>query len=116
MKEFLLLFRGDQPNREAADSPERMQQNMMKWKTWMDEMASKGKLNGGQPLTTEGKTINGKSKKVLDGPFAEGKEIVGGYLLIKANDFNDAVELSQACPIFDDGGSVEIREIQELMM
>jgi hypothetical protein len=117
MKEFLLLFRGGDARRiQEQGSPEQWQQHMMKWKTWMDKLAQQGQLNGGQPLNADGKVIWGSAKKITDGPYVEGKEIVGGYLLIKANDYNQAVEISKGCPIFEHDGIVEVREIGEINM
>ena len=115
MKEFMFVFRGgDTP--ELMRSPELMQQSMMKWKTWIDEIAANGKYVAGQPLQPQGKVVAGKQKKITDGPFAEGKEIVGGYFLIKADNLEDAVEMSKGCPGFENDGSVEIREIMEMEM
>lgn len=110
MKEFLFIFRGcDNP--EAYDSAQIMQESMLKWKAWIDAIAAQGKYIAGQPLQPEGKVVNGKRMKITDGPFAEGKELVGGYILIKAEDLDDAVEISKGCPGFEFDGSVEVREI-----
>ena len=115
MKDFLLLFRGGDAERIAQQqNPEEWEKHMMKWKAWMEELGSKGKFSGGQPLTQSGNVIHGKKKVVTDGPFAESKEIVGGYLMIKANDLKEAVTLSKDCPILEHDGTVEVREIQEL--
>lgn len=115
MKEFLFLFRGGNAA-TAISSPEGWQQHMQKWMDWMQKLAEAGKLIGGQPLTTDGRVVSAKGKKVTDGPFIEGKEMIGGYLLVKANDFNGAVELSTGCPIFQYDGVVEVREIQQMPM
>lgn len=113
MKEFLYLFRGGEAGRiDPQQSPEQWQQHMMKWKAWMDTLTQQGKMTGGQPLTTSGNVLAGKNKKLTDGPFMEGKEIVGGYLLVKANDLAEATELAKGCPIFENDGNVEVREIQ----
>jgi hypothetical protein len=112
MKAFLLIFRGGDAHRlNAQQSPEQWQAHMMKWKAWMDKLAEQDQLNGGQPLNNDGKVIWGTAKKITDGPFVEGKEIVGGYLLIKAKDINEATEISKGCPIFEHDGIVEVREI-----
>ena len=117
MKDFLLIFRGGAADREEEQkSPEKWQAHMMKWKTWMEDLGKQGKFVGGQPLTEEGSVIHGKKKMVTDGPFAESKEIVGGYLLIKAADLKEAVELSKGCPLLEHDGLVEVRELKELMM
>ncbi len=119
MKEFMFVFRGDMQNEEAfaRQSPEQMQAEMTKWNNWMGSIAKDGKLIGGQPLYPHGKVLKGTSKKLTDGPFIEGKDIVGGYLLIKANDIGEAVEISRGCPSLDSAdGSVEVREIMPVMM
>jgi hypothetical protein len=117
MKDYLLLFRGGDTGRiDAQKNPEEWQTHMMKWKTWMEGLGQAGKLVSGQPLSQEGSVINGSKKTVTDGPFTEGKEIVGGYLMIKAENQKEATELSKGCPILDHDGTVEVREIQELKM
>ena len=117
MKEFLLIFRGgDTPRVSAQQSPELWEQHMMKWKVWMEKLTKEDKLNGGQPLNPDGKVIWGSAKKITDGPFVEGKEVVGGYLLIKANDMDEAAEISKDCPIFEHDGIVEVREVAMLRM
>lgn len=82
----------------------------------MGALSEQGKFVGAQPLKSEGKVVNGKSKVVTDGPFIEGKELVGGYLICRAGSFEEAVEISKGCPILENEGTVEVREIQELKM
>jgi hypothetical protein len=117
MKEFLLLFRGGEEGMEASkQSPEKFQQQMMKWKTWMENLGKQGKMIAGQPLAKGGSVIRGGKRVVTDGPFVEGKEIVGGYLMIKANDLPEAIEIGKNRPIFDYDGIVEVREVQQLQV
>jgi len=68
------------------------------------------------PLAPDGSVIDGSKKAVTDGPFTEGKEIVGGYLIIKANDHAEAVNLSKDCPVLEHEGSVEVRELLSMTM
>lgn len=113
MKEFLLLFRGGEEGMaEAAQSPEKFQQQMVKWKAWMEGIGKQGKLIAGHPLADEGKVIRERGKVVTDGPYVEGKEMVGGYLMIRADGLQDAVAMAKDCPIFDYDGIVEVREVQ----
>jgi hypothetical protein len=116
MKEYLLLFRGGDAHMGNL-SPEDMQAHMQKWMQWMSKLNEQEKFAGAQPLINTGKVITGTKKVITDGPFMEGKEMVGGYLICKANSYDEAVEISKECPIlvFDDG-TVEVREIQELKM
>jgi hypothetical protein len=114
MKEFMYIFRGTLQNEEAfaKSTSGQMDAEMQKWNTWMGDLAQKGKLIGGQPLFPHGKVIKGGTSKLTDGPFTEGKDIVGGYVLIKADDLDEAVKLSKGCPTLDDReGTVEVREI-----
>jgi hypothetical protein len=115
MKEYLLLFRGGDAMKGM--SAEEMQVHMQQWMQWMGELNAKGKFSGAQPLINTGKVITGTKKVVSDGPFMEGKEMVGGYLILKAGNYDEEVQLSNDCPVlaFVDG-TVEVREIQELQM
>lgn len=117
MKDFMYIFRNSVEAEQAYAklSPEELQADMELWTAWMGDLAAKGKLIGGQPLFPEGKVLKASGKKVTDGPFTEGKDIVGGYLIIKANDFADAVELSKGCPMFNsESGTVEVREVMPI--
>jgi hypothetical protein len=115
MSEFLFIYwgAGEQPNQ----SPDEMQKVMQKWMYWMKELGEKGHLKDvGHPLEPGGKVVRGKGKTVTDGPFAEAKDIVGGYTLIEAKDLNQAAELSKGCPALEYGGAVEVRPIMQLNM
>ena len=113
MKEYLLLFRGGDAE-EAQRSPEKWQAHMQKWMQWMGGLKEQGKLIGAQPLVTNGKVVRGTKKIVSDGPFMEGKEMVGGYLACKAGSYDEAVEIANGCPILEHDGIVEVREIKEI--
>jgi hypothetical protein len=114
MKEYLLLFRGGD-GRALQQSPEKWQAHMQKWGQWLSGLKDQGKFIGAQPLSYDGRTVVGNKKVVSDGPYMEGKEMVGGYLSCKANSYDDAVEISKGCPILEFAdGTVEIREIQQM--
>lgn len=117
MKDFMLVFRNSPESQEqfVNQSPEQMQAEMALWNVWMGNLASQGKLVGGEPLYPGGKIIHGTKKKVTDGPFIEGKDVVGGYVIIKAADLDEAVSLSKDCPQLNaDDGTVEVREIMKI--
>ncbi|MCW3090085.1 MAG: hypothetical protein JWP81_1154 [Ferruginibacter sp.] len=116
MKEYLFLFRGGDGS-TLQKSSEAWQAHMQKWMSWMGGLAEQGSLVSAQPLNTDGKQIMGTKKLVTDGPFMEGKEMVGGYLMCKASSYDDAVEIAKGCPILDfEDGKVEVRQIQEMTM
>jgi hypothetical protein len=88
---------------------------MEKWTAWFKDLTAKGRLkNPGHPLENTGKVVSGAKKTVRDGPYAESKDVVGGFIVVEATDLAEAVELSKACPILEVGGSVEVRPVQRL--
>lgn len=110
MSEFVFLYRGGE---RPPSSPEQVQQILQKWTTWFKDLSAKGHLvDRGQPLERNGKIVNG-ARMVTDGPFAEAKDVVGGYSLIKARDVAEAAELAKGCPILERGGGVEVRPIMK---
>ena len=113
MSEFVYLYRGG----ATGGSPEQMQQRMQKWMAWMKELGEKGHIKDrGQPLERAGRLVKGKQKAVTDGPFAEAKDVIGGYTLIEARDLDQAVELSKGCPVFESDGAVEVRPVMRINM
>jgi hypothetical protein len=90
-----------------------MQKVTERWVAWMKELTAQGHIKDpGHPLSDTGKTVRGRQKIVNDGPYAEAKDVVNGYMLIHAGDLSEAVELSKGCPILDAGGSVEVRPLR----
>lgn len=113
MSEFTYLYRG----RNTNSSPEQMQKALEKWTAWFKDLGAKGHLKDiGHPLEGSGSVVKGQQKTVTDGPFAEAKDVVGGFSIVTARDIQQAVELSKGCPILESGGSVEVRPIQKLNM
>lgn len=116
MNQYLLLFRGGDDDL-ATYSAEEQQAHMQKWFAWMGKLGEEGRMLGAEPLHPNGKTVSGTAKVVSDGPYMEGKEMVGGYLMMKAASYDEAVELAKDCPVLEfEDGNVEIREIQLMEM
>ena len=113
MKKFMYLFRGGD-DQYASLSPEEMQSHMGRWAAWMEAISQPDMPAEGDPLHTDGKLVSNGGAMVTDGPFTEGKEVVGGYVVLPANDMDHAVELSKGCPIFEFGGTVEVRAIADM--
>jgi hypothetical protein len=116
MSEFVYLFRStEQGAREAIGTPERAQRSMQAWLAWIRDLEANGHMKDpGQPLERTGKVVSGRQKLVTDGPYAEAKDLVLGFIVIEARDLAHAVELSTRCPIVEGGGSVEIRPVMHL--
>lgn len=112
MEKFILIFRGGNTHISTANSQAAM--DIIKtWDNWMQGLAEKGILAGGDALQVSGKNVKSSKKVVSDGPYADGNEMVGGYLLVNAKDIDEAVEISKGCPILSEEGSVEVRPIQK---
>ena len=110
MAKFLFVYRGG-TDAVAKMTPDEMQQNMKKWERWIGEGFQKGwMLDAGDGLKLEGRVVNSK-KVVLDGPFVESKEVVGGYSIIQADTINAAADLAKGCPVLINGGTVEVRAL-----
>src|SRR5260370_27759629 len=106
-QEYLLLFRGSD-NWYKELSREEFQQIMGKIKAWIDGLVEKGIMKGAQPLGAEGRTVSGKGGRTAsDGPFAESKETIGGYMLILAERIDEAGKNAPGGPPPPSPGSVE---------
>jgi hypothetical protein len=114
MEKFMLIFHSPALTEQEfmAQSPEAMQAEIQKWNHWIGGIAAQGKLLGSEALLPQGKTMSSGGRVVTDGPYTEGKEIVGGYLLLQAANEAEAVQLAQGCPMFElEGATVEVRPI-----
>ncbi|MBV8277813.1 MAG: hypothetical protein JO170_21465 [Verrucomicrobia bacterium] len=115
MSQFLYLIRregADFSNYSAADFQELLQ----KYQAWTQKLKSEGRFLAGEKLSNNlGKSLRGKGTEIIvDGPYADSKEAIGGYYLIEAKDLDEAVEVAKGCPSLTYGGSVEIREIDQM--
>jgi len=119
MARFILFQRGAaEPSAPSTPStPEEMQLAIEKFRAWLESLSRQGKLRGVEKLKDDGggrilSVRNGQI--VVDGPFAETKETIGGYYIVEAADYDEAIAIASASPIFDEGGSIELREIEEM--
>ena len=110
MKEFVLLFR--QPSYDYSNaSPKEMQALVKKWQDWVGSLAEQGRIaSHGPRLADEGKVLRAGGV-ITDGPFVEIKERLGSFIIVKAENLEEATTLAHGCPALDNGGSVEIRPI-----
>ncbi|MDN5214666.1 YciI family protein [Fulvivirgaceae bacterium BMA12] len=96
MDEFMLLMKGDD---SQSASPAEMQKRMGDYMTWIKGMVEKDKFVAGQPLVPAGKHLKDRETVLTDGPFLEPKEIIGGYMIIKAQDLDEATAIAKTCPL-----------------
>ncbi|HXA01785.1 MAG TPA: YciI family protein [Cytophagaceae bacterium] len=113
MQEFMLFVRTE-GDPWAKMSAEDMQSHVKKGMEYIGGLMKSGKLKSAQPLAMESKTISGEKGFLKDGPYNETKEIIAGYFHLIAKDFDEAVEIAKANPIFEDGlgAKIEIRPMK----
>ncbi len=111
MKNFMLIFINGE--RSAKFSPEEMQSNMQQWFGWIDSLKANGIYVSGEALLPGGKTVKGAEAIVTDGPFAESKEVVGGYFIVTAESLEAAAEIGKNSPDLPHGAVVEVREVMK---
>ena len=117
MKNFLFVYRTDYKAMSVGTpdttdgSTQEMDAMTKRWMDWMAGIAAQNKLaEQGNRLADSGKVVR-PNNVVTNGPYAEIKESIGGYSMVKATSYDDAIELAKDCPILTVGGNVEVREI-----
>jgi hypothetical protein len=107
-KKFLLVYRTPASNDRPAPSPAEMQAMLAQWHQWKAQFPSI--LDMGDGLLPTGRVVKGGV--VTDGPTVESKELVSGYSIVGAADYDAALVVARACPIlFAPGASIEVREL-----
>jgi len=114
MAKYLVLVRGT--GKPSTLSPEEMQKAIQKYMNWGEELRKAGRIVHAEKLRVgEGRVLRGNGGKmaVTDGPYAESKEIVGGFWLIEAGSYDEMLKLLASHPHLDSSGTLEVREIED---
>jgi hypothetical protein len=108
MNEYLLIIHRDLINKEAAPSPQQMQDFIKPFQEWLGGIAAQNKLVAPpKRLDVSGRVV--RESLVTDGPYAEVKESVGGLIIIRAANYDEAVQMAKGCPILKWGAALEVR-------
>ncbi|KAA0989098.1 YciI family protein [Dyadobacter aurulentus] len=111
MNEFLIAIHRDLKSKDASPSPEQMQAAIKPFQDWIGGIAAQNKLVAPpKRWDLDGRVVT-KDNTVLNGPYAEIKESIGGLFFIRANDYDEAVEIAKGCPVLQWGASVEVRMV-----
>lgn len=116
MPRYMLLLH-ESTTQDEDLGPEEIQAIIARYVAWSDGLRARGKLIGGEKLKDQGGRVLRREKDevvVRDGPYAEAKELIGGYFLLEATDEAEAVALARTCPHLELCGTVEVREIEEV--
>jgi hypothetical protein len=106
--EYLFLFRSTSWHKGL--SPEEIQKHLARFTAWFEQLSDEGRFIGGHPLEHDGKIVD-RRNAVTDGPFAESKEAIAGFFIIRADSLEQAVEVAKGCPGLEYGQTVEVRPI-----
>jgi hypothetical protein len=112
MKEYMMIFRNEKTD-AAPPTAEQMQGMMKQWQQWIAGIAATGNYSGTNRLLSEGKAIS-PGMMITNGPYVELKEMVGGYLIVKTNSLDEAMEMAKGCPNLIYGGKVEVRAVMQI--
>ena len=111
---FMLFFRNSGPETHVHLSPDQRQQLVSRWNAWYDGLARQGKAVEGQPLEAETRLVSGAGgSRVVDGPFAESKEAIGGYVKLLVRDIEEATEIARRHPGLPYGLIIEVRPMTD---
>lgn len=112
MQEFLVVIHRDLTSENPTPSPEQMKEAMKPYQDWIAGIAAQDKLVAPpKRWDVDGRVItHGKMKnKIVSGPFGKGTDSIGGVLLIRSENYDEAVQIAQECPIIKYGAIVEVR-------
>ncbi len=111
---YLLFFRNTGPENHQHLSPDERQKLVTRWNSWYDGLAAQGKAVEGQPLETETRLVSGPGgARVVDGPFAEAKEAIGGYVKLLVSGLDEATEIAKRHPGLEYGLKIEVRQLTD---
>ena len=108
----MLLFSSNEWYKEL--SHDEIQKVISQTKAWFERLNAQGKVKDGQALARKGAIVSGRNGRLVsDGPFAESKEAIGGYLLLDVETLEEAIEIARTNPALAYGASIEIRPVAE---
>lgn len=108
--EFMLIFRDVELEKRLPD--DKVEESMRRFNDWLERWSKRGCIKAGQPLASEGKVLSKAEQGVVkDGPFAETKEVVGGYIIVLADSLDEATKVAEDWPLMDYGATVEVRPV-----
>ena len=113
MAKFILLLRGD-PRNWTDLAPHDRERIMGRYMSWSDELRAEGRTVTAEELAEQTSVLLTSADPkglVIDGPYVETKECVGGFWMITAEDRDDAIRTARGCPGFLHGGTIEVVEV-----
>ena len=114
MAKFLVVARGT-GQAYANRSPQEMQQVVQKYMAWTAGLRDAGRMLHAERLKADGRVVRGAAGKMIvtDGPFAESKEVMGGFWLLEATSYDEVQAFLKDHPHLE-AGSLEVRQIWDM--
>jgi hypothetical protein len=113
MEKFMFLFRGSDVYR-PGQSPEALQALKLKLIDWIGDLDEQGIHVASEPLQPTGKQVSGTTNAIVDSPFGEAIEVIGGLTIVQAENIQAAVDIARSCPILASNATIEVRPIQQM--
>lgn len=116
MSEYMLILH-ETPSDFAGASVEEIQRIIREYVAWKEKIEAEGRFAGSNKLADEGGrhlTMRDGQLRVTDGPYVEAKEVMGGYFIVRASSYEEAVEIARTCPHLKYGGRIEVRQVEEV--
>lgn len=111
----MLIFRNAGPETHRHLTAVERAALTQRWNDWFESLAAQGKVQHARPLALEGRVVSGRTgERVTDGPYAEGKEVIGGYFFLTVADIDEATAIAKHCPGLPLGLTVEVRPVAEV--
>lgn len=108
---YMLIFRDTTPEVYERMSDAETREQLDRWNGWLDGLSDDGRLLDGRPLEEGGVVVSAAGAQPMDGPFAEAKELVGGFFLVQVADEREATAIAEQCPLLEYGMTVEVRPV-----
>lgn len=109
---FLLFFRNTGPENFSHLGADQRQQLIGRWNAWFEDLLARGKATEGQPLEMETRLVSGPAgARVVDGPFPEAKEAIGGYVRLTVSGWDEATAIARGHPALEYGMKIEVRQL-----
>lgn len=111
---YLMIFRETAPERYQAMTADERRERLDAWNAWCERLAEQGRLQDGHPLEPEGRIVaSARAGRPTDGPFAEAKEMIGGYFLVNAASLDEATAIAEESPNLPYGMTIEVRPVAQ---